>query len=58
MIKKKKMLVLVDGQQQEREVDYTVTRGKNYEVEYPVLRPFEHIYENSEGIKVFSSPIR
>ena len=50
-----KMIVMVDGEEQERNIDYSARRGRDTFVDYPVLNKFEHIYENESGIRVFSS---
>ena len=48
--------VLVNETIQKRPVDYCVQNG-NKLVCYPKLNQFEHIYENSSGIKVFTSSL-
>jgi len=61
------MIVKVNGEEQEREVDYEVYRGKDKDgnrifAQYPKLEQkygrYEHIFEDDDGVKVFTSIIR
>ena len=52
------MLVEVDGVKEERQIDYSVRRGLDEYVDYPVLREFEHIYESKKGLCIFSSSVK
>jgi hypothetical protein len=60
---KETMTVSIDGEFQQREIDYPVYRGKDDEgnsefLHYPKLKPFEHIFEDKNGIKVFTSLVK
>ena len=57
------MEVSVDGNTEQRSIDYSVYRGKDEDghakfVDYPVLKPKEHFYENDQGIKIFTSSVK
>tara|TARA_B110000285_G_C14803163_1_gene458482 strand:+ start:521 stop:709 length:189 start_codon:yes stop_codon:yes gene_type:complete len=52
--------VQVDGEVEQRNIDYSVYRGKDEDghakfVDYPTLLPKEHFYENEKGLKIFTS---
>lgn len=47
--------VKVDGVEQIRKIDYSVRRSKKEVVHYPVLKKYEHIYENDNEVIVFTS---
>jgi len=56
------MEVNVDGNTEQRFIDYSVYRGKDEDghakfLDYPVLEPKEHIYEDEHGIKIFTSSV-
>ena len=57
MIKKEEMEVNVNGEVEQRKIDYTVKRGHKF-VSYPKLKPYEHIYENDNGVYVFTSTVK
>lgn len=57
MKNKEEMEVQVNGKTEQRKVDYTVKRGRNF-VSYPKLKPYEHIYENDNGVYVFTSKVK
>ena len=51
------MEVSVDGELEQRNVDYTVKRGHNF-ISYPKLKPYEHIYENEKGVYIYTSTVK
>ena len=60
---KKMIEVQVDDKIENRPIDYSVYRGKDENgrakfVDYPILLPQEHFYENERGIKIFKSTVR
>ena len=57
MKNKEEMEVQGNGKTEQRKVDYTVKRGRNF-VSYPKLKPYEHIYENDNGVYVFTSKVK
>jgi len=57
MMKKEEMEVDVNGEIEQRKVDYTVKRGHNF-VSYPKLKPYEHIYENEKGVYIYTSTVK
>lgn len=52
-----KMIIEVDGQWEERNISFSVDRYGEV-VDYPELKPYEHFYENSETLRVFTSPVK
>ena len=57
MKNKEEMEIEIDGKTEQRQVDYTVKRGRDL-VSYPKLKPYEHIYENDSGVYVFTSTVK
>jgi hypothetical protein len=47
--------ILVDGIEEEREVEYSVRRGKDKWVDYPYLEKYEHFYETANKLIIFRS---
>ena len=57
MTKNEEMKVNVDGKNEQRKIDYTVKRGYNF-ISYPKLKPYEHIYENEKGVRIYTSIVK
>lgn len=57
MTKNEEMEVSVNGDPEQRKVDYTVKRGYSF-ISYPKLKPYEHIYENEKGVCIYTSTVK